>query len=155
LARTSSNRALPSHAGADISGAEAPHAHNRNEEPILPTKKELQLKYNKRISKLRELLWKNNTQLRKGNKPKAFQGEAFSNTPEPYELKIAQLLEAIDTQVRLHAKVAELQESATNSGISEFWSKWPENKWRPSVVDTYREQLEEQYAAVIKTLGSD
>jgi hypothetical protein len=64
-------------------------------------------------------------------------------------------LEAIDTQVRLRAKVAELQESATNSGISEFWSKWPENKWQPIVVDTYREQLEEQYAAVIKALGGD
>jgi hypothetical protein len=88
LARTSSNRALPSHAGADVPGAEAPHPHNRNEEPMLPTKKELQHKYNKRISRLRELLWKNNTQLRKGNKPKAFQGDAFSNTPGPHELNI-------------------------------------------------------------------
>jgi hypothetical protein len=55
---------------------------------MLPTKKEMQHKYNKRISRLRELLWKNNTQLRKGNKPRAFQGDAFSNTPEPHELKI-------------------------------------------------------------------
>jgi hypothetical protein len=154
-ARFSGDRALPNHAGADISGAEATHPHIRNEVPVLPAKKKLQLKYNRRISNLREFLWKNNTELRKGNKPKVFQGEAYKNTPEPYESKIEQLLEAIDTQMRLHTRSAELQESATKSGISEFWSKWPENKWQPSFVDTYREQLKEQYAAFVQALGGN
>jgi hypothetical protein len=41
------------------------------------------------------------------------------------------------------------------SGVSEFLSKWPEEKWLPGVVDKYRKQLKQQYAAVVKDLGGD
>jgi hypothetical protein len=55
-----------------------------------------------------------------------------------YSSRICHLMDSINFQARLHAKLAELPESATKSGVSEFLSKWPEEKWLPGVVDKYR-----------------
>jgi hypothetical protein len=98
----------------------------------------MQKKYSSRICHLRRCLQKNNTELRNGIEPKRFFGEAYKNIPKPYKLKTKHLMDSINFQARLHAKLAELPESATKSGVSEFLSKWPEEKWLPGVVDKYR-----------------
>jgi hypothetical protein len=111
----------------------------------------MQKKYSSRICHLRQRLQKNNTNLCSGIEPKKFSGKTYKNIPKPYKPKIKQLMDGINSQVRLHVKLAELPESATKSGVSEFLSKWPEEKWLPDVVDKYRKQLKRQ----VKDLGGD